>query len=1274
VSRKLDLPPIQLTEWRAGADGDNPSRPTNPHYTKWTVHEDSTRKSPIGWKHPTTPYRHLGNVQDMLGNSKDALKTAHDTANKLAIHLGRKRVSPAGVRLLNTLVLTAKVKYGMILSNCSTADINATQRSTKAMMARKHGLRSTTPDAALYGEADSLQWARWGDTCQIERIKLVLQSMDLNTNVGRVIRGAIYRLQQCNGSSQPVLECNDSNQMNTAKASTQWLYQVWHWMAENNVQIRHNRPDETPPRENDYRLMDRARNPSERRAIATMLPRYTWASDVIAEHKGRRTEATPPPANASADWAATAHRICAIGTHTPDDRKLGKWISLGASTAQTRKCLRNQWFTMDDCLYKVIPGQRLPVARKYTKRTFKVGKSTRRVTWLPSNEKSIAPWPNAEPCEARWHGAAPRPEPVQEWLHIHTLPCDECSKSMNKSERVRRLSEHQDPTTSNACYGCNATLCEEHAQATDSRMHGRWICPRCRAQQAAATRPEDARDSSGFTTHNPQKPLAPDEQSPATAEPAQASRDKATPSTECSAMPQSVPENCIRLYSDGSHRYRDQTGTYAWEAGYYEGGLWLQIAKGGGKCSEKDNPNVQLTSTRMEALGVLRGRQWIEKIEWNGKVAVWLDNQSTVTRFAKHQTERYKKCWKKADNDIWAAMRKIDPKQTTLNWVEGHPEKRKAPWQYDEHEKRNVACDKAAEEQYSNKETDRPWTEHPGKICIDNLPIASKIKDTLARHARTRVTAEMFKKRCEAGGKHTLLDMGIMKAIRAAESKAGMLTKCLRITHVLWATNNYLLARGKHDTGKCPLCDSDEEDSNHLKAHCPDQCVTEIRNQMVSDIADDIEAALGNKLPTEAWTEMTKLWTIETLKKAHSEKRTQTKRPTCLTCQKHSNCPHRGLNEKHLPARDNPPHTNTPTTEDKWDENEDSEPLTSENEWDLSEDSEPPTTEDEWEEQELPTLTPEVRACLNDMKAPGARTHWAGWFPTSFANLLATCGISNDEAYELALKIRNRIMTSFDNMWRERNNTKHQPNLRKETDEQIRHTYDRKIQLGMDMGVHDNVESLIKLPHRTKVEWLKHNTKNIETKLKKDREKKIAMEEWTAGQLRWNPETDISTAGSSRPPQKPKHKASKPKDITSVNTMKWNPNAPTKTPGTRKTTKNKSKGKPQRKGALATGESTRTHSTPWATNPQPEAPQGGASSAAAAPPPSTSHIALPRSTDLARSTNSSQQTDTGRAGNTSPQAPTRHAPSSSTERSHSLPPQTPLQADDPDIQHIDRFI
>ena len=66
----------------------------------------------------------------------------------------------------------------------------------------------------------------------------------------------------------------------------------------------------------------------------------------------------------------------------------------------------------------------------------------------------------------------------------------------------------------------------------------------------------------------------------------------------------------------------------------------------------------------------------------------------------------------------------------------------------------------------------------------------------------------------------------------------------------------------------------------------------------------------------------------------------------------------------------------------------------------------------------------------------GYTTHSKPQGYTSRPPLLTT----NKVVYELALKIRNRIMTSFDNMWRERNNTntKHQPNLRKETDEQIR--------------------------------------------------------------------------------------------------------------------------------------------------------------------------------------------------------------------------------------------
>jgi hypothetical protein len=202
------------------------------------------------------------------------------------------------------------------------------------------------------------------------------------------------------------------------------------------------------------------------------------------------------------------------------------------------------------------------------------------------------------------------------------------------------------------------------------------------------------------------KALTTDQQTPVPVTPAPSQDDATVPDVGHVLLP-TVPESGLRLYSDGSHRYREQTGTYAWEVGYYDKDLWLQIATGGGKCSQKDNPHVPLTSTRLEALGVLRGRQWIEQNQWQGKVEAWLDNESTVTRFAKHQTERHKKCWKRPDNDIWSAMREIDPTRTTLHWVEGHPEKRKAPWQYDEHEQRNVAMDKAAEEQYGARQTDR---------------------------------------------------------------------------------------------------------------------------------------------------------------------------------------------------------------------------------------------------------------------------------------------------------------------------------------------------------------------------------------------------------------------------------------------------------------------------------------------------------------------------------------------------------------------------------------
>ena len=76
-------------------------------------------------------------------------------------------------------------------------------------------------------------------------------------------------------------------------------------------------------------------------------------------------------------------------------------------------------------------------------------------------------------------------------------------------------------------------------------------------------------------------------------------------------------------------------------------------------------------------------------------------------------------------------------------------------------------------------------------------------------------------------------------------------------------------------------------------------------------------------------------------------------------------------------------------------------------------------TEDPEETQdELEMLDEHVREYITDMRKPGARTTWAGWFPKSFAQLLASFDIDAEVAHELALSIRKVITEGMDEMWR----------------------------------------------------------------------------------------------------------------------------------------------------------------------------------------------------------------------------------------------------------------
>jgi hypothetical protein len=111
--------------------------------------------------------------------------------------------------------------------------------------------------------------------------------------------------------------------------------------------------------------------------------------------------------------------------------------------------------------------------------------------------------------------------------------------------------------------------------------------------------------------------------------------------------------------------------------------------------------------------------------------------------------------------------------------------------------------------------------------------------------------------------------------------------------------------------------------------------------------------------------------------------------------------------------------------------------------------------------------------------------------------------------------------------------------------------------------------------------------------------------------------------------------------------MKWHSQAPTDIPGK---TKRKTTKKSNTKGAAAPRGSNHQYSTPWAKHPQPLLGGDSAAAAAAAvPPPSTSHIALPPSTDIARKSREDRQTDPSRPHTTPVSSELRHnTPSSST--------------------------
>ena len=124
---------------------------------------------------------------------------------------------------------------------------------------------------------------------------------------------------------------------------------------------------------------------------------------------------------------------------------------------------------------------------------------------------------------------------------------------------------------------------------------------------------------------------------------------------------------------------------------------------------------------------------------------------------------------------------------------------------------------------------------------------------------------EFIAKRCNSKESAHQIDLAVLKATKGAETRAGLLTKSLRITHVLWATNEYLAGNGRRESDQCPLCNAKGETNEHLKAHCQDPTIKAMRHKMTTDIAQIIQEKLSESMPDEVWKAIANMWTIKSI-------------------------------------------------------------------------------------------------------------------------------------------------------------------------------------------------------------------------------------------------------------------------------------------------------------------------------------------------------------------------------------------------------------------------
>jgi ribonuclease HI len=657
---------------------------------------------------PTDQFRHLGNFQTTLGDSSQAIATLKCEVASSAAALNRHTLTAEHVQYCANSVIRPKVMYQLKFSNASADEIDAVHTSLKAVVVNKAGCKRTIANKLVWSTCGGLNYSRWSDTVNIERLRIVMHGLQQhNTMIRAAMLDAVNRMQSISASTQPILETlisktHGGKLTELFRTEPTWMSRLWEWMTRHGITLK-----------------DPGFTPSVTHSQGTDLSSLLQGSSAQV----RKTAITE----------FSSAKVCSVGDLVLDDgRTLKPEIRRNHSLMQTITPL-----------LQVVDGRAVTQHLRTTP------------TPAPANRGDVVAW--RDHMDYIRHGRVMNTEgctlTVAELKHHITRHVDHDADPRHKPHRTRRsvrsrpnncsyLTLRQQPheTATLEAAACvridssptTATDVEiwsdpdwyaayARSLADEIQLRAHLIYQRTELCQNEPVMADRGADSSSDDDIGPRKPKrgAPkriavtdsDDESDQPAEDThyfslsanqrllvgEGAGEGALSNEARKATPRILqkPANAtaklaghissqkmITVYTDASFYREDERGSFGWVAGITRRGKFTPLAHGGGREVGADNTARKMSSTRLEKLALLSAATFLHSK--GCKFATFhADNKSANSWFNdRKQLLHPLHVWhKRPHHDLDGCLQQLMQQGLCanyyVNWIRGHVEKRK---------------------------------------------------------------------------------------------------------------------------------------------------------------------------------------------------------------------------------------------------------------------------------------------------------------------------------------------------------------------------------------------------------------------------------------------------------------------------------------------------------------------------------------------------------------------------------------------------------------------